>query len=64
MKRHSLWRKLILWIGYLFFMIGIAPITGVFKYSTFIPSRATAIIYISIGLIMVLLSNFLKKERT
>ncbi|WP_028392413.1 hypothetical protein [Bacillus cihuensis] len=63
MKKHSLWGKLLFWGGYLFFMFGIAPITGAFQYSTFIPGQVTAIIYIGIGLIMVFLSNFLKKER-
>lgn len=62
MKKHSLWGKLLFWVGYLFFMVGIVPITGVLKYSTLTPSRAAAIFYIAIGLMMVLLSNFLKKE--
>ncbi|MBA9026119.1 hypothetical protein HNP81_001404 [Peribacillus huizhouensis] len=30
MKKHSLWGKLLFWGGYLFFMFGIAPITGAF----------------------------------
>ncbi len=61
MKKHSVWGKLLFGAGYLFFMFGIAPITGVLKYSALTPSQATAIFYIGIGVVMILSANFLKK---
>ncbi|TRZ39856.1 hypothetical protein CEQ21_02610 [Niallia circulans] len=58
MIKYSFMGKCTFLIGLLFFIFGIAYITGVLKYSELAPNPDTAIAYIALGISMILSSSF------
>ncbi|MDC3414321.1 hypothetical protein NC797_14915 [Aquibacillus sp. 3ASR75-11] len=63
MIKHTKAGKIIFWLGFLLFMFGASPITGMVEYSPITPNKWAAISFLALGLAMIFLSNFHRKRR-
>lgn len=64
MKRHHLFRKILYWIGLLFFLFGVGTMLGPLDYNSFIPNKSTALVFTGIGIAVLLISNVFKKPNS
>ncbi|MFE3576789.1 hypothetical protein [Lysinibacillus sp. NPDC059133] len=61
MKPSSSIGKFIYWIGFLC-ISGLETSLGTFDYSSLIPNKSVALLYIFIGIALMLSSNFIKSR--
>ncbi|MFD2683094.1 hypothetical protein [Bacillus seohaeanensis] len=62
MRKHTLIGKITFWLGFVFFLFGCFSALGPLGYSSVVPNKTFAIIYLTCGISLLLSSNFYKKE--
>ncbi|TQR28953.1 hypothetical protein C7Y47_18855 [Lysinibacillus sphaericus] len=63
MKTHSTLGYIILILGIMLFSNGLSRLSGSFGYSSLIPNKSVALLYISIGLSVMFISYFIKPQK-
>ncbi|MBM7583502.1 hypothetical protein JOC86_000039 [Bacillus pakistanensis] len=62
MRKHTLVGKITIWLGLFYFIFGCFSFLGPIGYSSIAPKQGLAVTYMSLGIAMILSSNFFKKE--
>ena len=63
MKTHSMTGYIVLMLGIILFSHGWSRVSGTFGYSSSIPNKSVALIYISIGVFVMFISYFVKQKK-
>lgn len=61
-RRLSIIGKITFWLGFLVFMCSSSILLGIFEYTSIVPNESIGMLYLMGGIILLLSSNYFKKN--